>query len=130
MTVRAVVDATPKLDKSVSSFLRQLTTWHYTHLLLSAGREAIDQYLLAAGPTVVNPPRRRVAAEDVTDGQTDRQTNGLTDGRAPDSFLDPVPQIMPAVSKAACDNLTDMLLYGELIVQQPRPTSDIDSHVS
>jgi len=75
MTVRAVVDATPKLNKSVSSFLRQLTTWHCTHLLLSAGREAIDQYLLAAGPTVVNPPRRRVAAEDVTDGQTDRRTD-------------------------------------------------------
>jgi len=46
--------------KSVFSFLRQLTTRHCPHLLLllTAGRPAVDRYLLAAGPTAANPPLR------------------------------------------------------------------------
>jgi len=31
-------------------------------LLLTAGRAAIDRYLLAAGPTAANPPHRRAEA--------------------------------------------------------------------
>ena len=48
-----------------------LTTRHCSHLLLSAGRAAVDRYLLAAGPTAANPPRRRAAAGDGADGRTD-----------------------------------------------------------
>ena len=33
-------------NKSVFSFLRQLTTWHCSQLLLNAGHAAIDRYLL------------------------------------------------------------------------------------
>jgi len=32
-------------------------------LLLSAGREAVDRHLMAAGPTAANPPQRRAAAD-------------------------------------------------------------------
>ena len=43
-------------------------------LLLTAGRAAIDRYLLPAGPIAANPPSgvRRM-------GQTDRQTDRQTD---------------------------------------------------
>jgi len=60
--------------------LRQLTTYHCPHLLLRAGRAAIDRYLLAAGPTAANPPQWRVAAA-WWDGQTDSQTDGQADAR-------------------------------------------------
>jgi len=69
------------LRTSYFSVLRPLTTWHCSHLLLSAGRAAIDRYLLAAGPTAANPPQRRASAE-----WWDRQR----DGRTPDSFIDPL----------------------------------------
>jgi len=39
-----------ELDKSVFSFLRQLTTWHSSQLLLSAGRAAIDDISCPPGP--------------------------------------------------------------------------------
>jgi len=86
-------------QKSVFSFLRQLTTWHYPHLLLRAvlrrgccrrrpaGRAVIDRYLLAAGPTAANSQQR------VCGGQMG-QTNGRTDGRTPDSCIDPAPHTM------------------------------------
>jgi len=56
-------------DTSLFSFLRQTATWHCPDsaarlLLLTAGRAAIDRYLLSAAPTAANPQRqRRVAAE-------------------------------------------------------------------
>jgi len=55
-------------DKSLFSFLRQTATWHCpdsaARLLLTAGRAAINRYLLSAAPTAANPQRqRRVAAE-------------------------------------------------------------------
>ena len=56
------------------SFLRQLTTWHCSHLLPNAGRAAIDRYLLAAGPTAVNLPLQRAATE-WRDGRTDIRTD-------------------------------------------------------
>jgi len=56
--------------KSVFSFLRQLTTWHCSQLLLSAGRAAISWP--PVGPTAANPP------QDAVDGW-DRQTNRRTD---------------------------------------------------
>ena len=66
------------------SFLRQLTTWHCSQLLLSAGRATIDRYLLAAGPTVANPPH----AWSI-DG-TDRGT--------PYRYVDPVAYYASSVS--------------------------------
>ena len=75
--------------QSVLSFLRQLTTWHCSQLLLSASRAAIDRYLLAAGPTAANPPQRRAAGE---------WGDGRTDWRTLDSCIDPAPHTMPAVS--------------------------------
>ena len=58
--------------RSLFSFLRQLTTRHCPHshaaaasrLLLTAGRAAIDRYLLHDGPSAANPPQ----------GQTDGRT--------------------------------------------------------
>jgi len=35
----------------VFSFLRTLTTWHCPHSLLSAGRAAVDRYILPVEPT-------------------------------------------------------------------------------
>ena len=55
------------------SFLRQLTTWHCSQLLLSAGRAATDRYLLPAGPTAANPPHAATAVDRWV-RQTDRQT--------------------------------------------------------
>ena len=62
-------------DKSVSSFLRQLTTWHCSRLrmLLKAGRVASDRCLQPAGPTAANPPRRRL------NGGTIRRMDGRVD---------------------------------------------------
>jgi len=51
------------------SFLRQLSTGHCSHLLLSAvlwlsaGRAAIDRYLSPAGRTAANPHERHAAGE-------------------------------------------------------------------
>jgi len=53
-------------NKSVFSFLRQLTTWHCSHLLLNAvllcalllrrpAAAAVDRYSLPAGPTAATP---------------------------------------------------------------------------
>jgi len=56
-------------NKSMFSFLRQLSTGHCSHLLLSAvlwlsaGRAAIDRYLSPAGRTAANPHERRAAGE-------------------------------------------------------------------
>jgi len=71
-------------NKSVFSFLRQLTTWHCSQLLLRAAR-----LLLTAGPLVVqqsidiSPGRRalrqQMRSSDVGGrivGQTDRRTDG------------------------------------------------------
>jgi len=44
-------------------------------LLLTAGRAAIDRYLLPAGPTAANPQQRRAAV------RWDRETDGRTDAR-------------------------------------------------
>jgi len=49
-------------------------------LLLTAGRAAISRYLLAAA----NPQQRRAAGE----------WNRRTDGRTPDSCIDPAPHIV------------------------------------
>ena len=66
------------INKSLFSFLRQLTTWYCSQLLLSAGHAAIDQYLLPAGLTAANSPQRRAAAkwwDKHTDIQRDRRTS-------------------------------------------------------
>jgi len=72
-------------------------TWHCSRLLLSAGRGAIDRYLLATGLTAANPSQRRAAAE-WRQGRTDRQTDRQTDGRTLDSFIDTALHTMRAVS--------------------------------
>ena len=65
VTVRAYNQSIQTSDHKSTSpgFLRQLTTCHCSQLLLSAGRAAIDQYLLLAGPTAANPPQQSTAAE-------------------------------------------------------------------
>ena len=68
-------------NRFVFSFLRQLTTWHCSHLLMNAvlprrpTTAAIDGYLLPAEPTAANPSQRHVAV-DRWDRQTKRQTDG------------------------------------------------------
>ena len=60
-----------------SSIIMRSQNRKTTHLLLSAGRAAIDRYLLAAFRlTAANPPHGR------TDRRTGRQTDGQTDGRS------------------------------------------------
>jgi len=79
-------------DNSVFSFVHQLTTWHCPHLLLlllTAGHAATNQYLLPTRPTAANPQQQRVM------GQTNRQT----DGRTPDSCIDPDLLILQAVQR-------------------------------
>jgi len=49
---------------------RRAAAW----LQLTAGRAAIDRYLLAAGPTAANPQLQRAAVR--WDRQTDRRTDG------------------------------------------------------
>jgi len=73
------------------SFQRQLTTWHCTHLLLpavlqrrlllTAGRAAIDRYLLLAGRTAANPQQQTRSSGGRMMGRTERQADGQTDGR-------------------------------------------------
>jgi len=46
---------------------------------------AVDQYLPPAGPTAANPPIAVDAAQDGTDRQKDKRT----DGRTPYRYLDP-----------------------------------------
>jgi len=64
----------------VFSFLRQLTVWHCTHLLLllttAARRPCSKQsiYLLAAGPTAANPLQRCGGRMGRRDRRTDRRT--------------------------------------------------------
>ena len=59
----------------VLSFLRQLATGHCSQLLLSAGRAAIDRYLLPAGHAAANLPHA-AAAVARWDRRTDRQMDG------------------------------------------------------
>jgi len=57
-------------------------------LLLTAGRAAIDRYLLPAGRTAANPRQRSAAGE-----LWDRQTDGRTDDR----------YIVPAARTTVCE---------------------------
>jgi len=77
--------------KPVFSFLSQLTTWHCSQLLLSAGRAAIDRYLLLARPTAAYPPHA-AAAVDRWDKRADGRTemDKRTDRRTPYRYIDPV----------------------------------------
>jgi len=76
--------------KSVFSYLRTLTTWHCPHSPAAAA--SIDRYLLSVWPTAANLQQRRAAAG------WERQTNGRTDGRTPDRYMDPAPRTMLAAS--------------------------------
>ena len=93
-----------KQNESVFSFLRQLSTWHCSRLLLSAGRAAIDRYLLTAGPTAANPHQRSAAGK-----RLNRRTDRRTDGRTPDRYVGRShlrsANAWPAVCCAHTDNL-------------------------
>jgi len=71
--IRTNVASCIVLSKSAFSFLGRLITWHCSHLLLTAGRAAIDRYLLLAGPTATNPQQRSAV------GEWERRTDGRTD---------------------------------------------------
>ena len=84
-------------DKSVFSFLRQLTTWHCRGAAAAdrrpTSRAAIDRYLLVAEPTAANPPQRRAAAAGWnrrTDRQTDRRTDRCIDYVPQSSWAEPM----------------------------------------
>jgi len=75
--------------KSVFSFLRQLTTWHCSQFLLSAGRAAIDRYLLPVhGPQ--QQTRLKMRSMDGTDIRTD--------GRTPYRYIDPAAYFARSVN--------------------------------
>jgi len=64
-------------------------------LLLGADRAAIDRCLLPAGPEQqTRRPLQRRAAAKLWDGRTDGQTDRRSDGRTPDSFIDPAPHTL------------------------------------
>ena len=75
--------------KSVFSFLRQLTTWHCSQLLLSAGRAAIDRYLLP-----VHGPQQQTRLKMRSMDGTDRRT----DGRTPYRYIDPAAYFARSVN--------------------------------
>jgi len=74
-----MIDVIHKLaNKSLFSFLHQLSTWHCPHLLSSERRalapllsRAIDRYLLSAGPTAANPPAAAACGGCMLDRRTD-----------------------------------------------------------
>jgi len=67
----------PAINKSVFSFLRTLTTWHYPYSSAArraaVRRAAIDRYLLPAGPTAANPLCGFAAVGPCWDRQTDER---------------------------------------------------------
>ena len=93
-------------NKSVFSFLRQLTTWHCPHSAIihsccgaaaANRRPCSSRYLLPAGPTAANPPRRRAAPDGA-----DKQIDGWTERRIPDSYLDPNVEIAELNPNQTC----------------------------
>ena len=80
------------LNKSLFSFLRQLTTWHCRHLLLRAVRQYRS---IASGRRAHGSKPARSGVRGGQMGQTDRQR----DGRTPDSCIDPAPHTMRTASK-------------------------------
>jgi len=97
----------PVNKKSVFSFfLRQLTTWHCSRLLLSAvllryrAAPTVHRYILPDGPTAANPLQRRVAA-DWWDIHTDRRTPLRT-----------VTETMSHTRRAVSENLQRLREYG------------------
>jgi len=64
----------PRTNKSAFILLRQLTTWHCSHLLLQCLAAAAMDRHLPAGPTAANPPQCH-AAVDGWDREMDRQTD-------------------------------------------------------
>jgi len=83
-------------NKSVFSFLHQLTTWHCSQFLLSTSRAAVDQYLLYVGPTAANLPHT-AAVINRWDRQTDRQISTVLLHR-PCSILCKQCQQLPCMS--------------------------------
>jgi len=82
-----------KFNKSVLSLFRQLLTWCYLHLLLSASTcsmvlEAIDQYLLPTWHSAGN-----ILATVAADNQWDKQMDGRTDTLGVDPVLHTVSTV-------------------------------------
>jgi len=85
-------DSQTKLNKSVISLLRRLSTWRCLHLLLSIGPTVIDWYLLQT-------PTRRSAAANPPATCCCRMMR-QTDGRTLDRYTDPAPHTTRALSKS------------------------------
>jgi len=83
-------------SKSVFSLLRQLTTWHCSHLLLNA--VLLCAVLPRGRDRSISPARQQTRSSSGVrrpgrDGQTDGQTVARMDGQTPDSCIDPAPHM-------------------------------------
>ena len=87
-----VTSQTQTFSALTCSFIRQLSMWHCSHLLLNAvlprrwAPAVVDRYLLPARRSAANPLHAAAASNDGTDRQT------------VDRFVDPAPHTMRAVS--------------------------------
>jgi len=101
-------------NKTVFSFLRQLTTWHCSHLLPNAvllcavmqrrpTAAAVDRYRLPAGPAAANPPYAAVSV-----ARWNRKGGQLTDKRTEsDRQTDTVPLHRPC--RILCGSRVDKI---------------------
>ena len=101
-------------NKTVFSFLRQLTTWHCSHLLPNAvllcavmqrrpTAAAVDRYRLPSGPAAANPPYAAVAV-----ARWNRKGGQLTDKRTEsDRQTDTVPLQRPC--RILCGSRVDKI---------------------
>ena len=92
------------INKPVFSFLRQLKTWHCLHLLLSA----VLRRRCCWAPTVLQsidvscPPGAQQQTTSSGVLRANNGTDGQTDGRTPDRYIDPAAHTMRAASITEC----------------------------
>jgi len=115
----AIVRAHKCRTTSASLYSASYVRWQHGTVrirpLLSAGRAAIDRYLLPAGPTAANLHQRVCCygpmlghRDGQTDRRTDRQTDRQTDGQISYRFIDPAPRTMQTVLTIYKCNILNM----------------------
>ena len=89
-------------NKSVFNFLRTLTTWHCPHSPAArcCWAPGSNRSISPAGRALSNKPAA-AACDGRMMGQTDRQA---TNGRTPDSCINPAPHTMRSVPKVQIGN--------------------------